>query len=116
MTGVDLHAFFDVLVPKGLCTPTHADHLRAVWTAVKARFPDISLPCCYLAQDDAVALAWTTPTRHVCIDVYPDGDCDWFARDRDTGRLLSRVGGIEMLQDEKLTARFEQLVKATPAP
>ena len=107
-TEADLQAFFDSMVEKQRFAENHIRHVRVVWANLKAKLPELSLPCCAPAEDDAMELYWANRHIHVDIDVYPDGECDWFARDRIADYFESGACGPEVPQ--KLLAWFRKLL------
>jgi hypothetical protein len=72
--------------PTGRFTAGHVQQVRVVWESIKSTLgPSFALPASCPTPDDALQLSWTQVHYHVSIDVYPDGDGDWFARDRHSG-------------------------------
>ena len=70
----------------GRFSSAHVEHLRAVWNLVLASLgPEFALPIACPTEDDGLQLSWTANGRHVSIDMYQEGEGDWFARDRTTG-------------------------------
>jgi len=70
----------------GRFSSVHVEHLRTVWSLVLADLgPEFDLPVACPTQDDGLQLSWTANGRHVSIDMYAEGDGDWFARNRLTG-------------------------------
>lgn len=93
----------------GRFSSAHVEHLRAVWNLVLASLgPEFALPIACPTEDDGLQLSWTANGRHVSIDMYADGEGDWFARNRITGFFeggqLSSAGPLPDVLVEHLKA------------
>ena len=85
----------------------HVAHLRRVWELILSHFsPDFDLPVACPTQDGALQLSWTANGKHTSIDVYANGEGDWFFHDRET---LLFTGG-SLVQGGSLPKDFLRLL------
>jgi len=66
----------------GIFSAEHVGHIKAVCDALSAYGdPTQAGP----TTDGWMELVWDNGRHHLDIDVRPDGTCEWFYRDRETG-------------------------------
>lgn len=91
-----LEAYLDRLGPGPL-----ASHARCLWEAIGHELGEFTVPVVGPVED-GIQFAWTSGQRLLSIDIYPNGDADWFFYDpefgvTDAGEITRIAVGLDFL-------------------
>jgi hypothetical protein len=93
--------------PPWTFTGEHVAAVTTLWEDLNTRFSyTLPLPLTQPTNDGNIQLAWDQGRHYVEIDVCPDGQLEWFYRDRETNELDGTEDDPESAVSEALLRRL----------
>lgn len=85
--GLKGHDDFLTEMANGIISQSTANAARKIWELLQ-RLPDVRIPvpAASAGPDGQVFYSWNSGRHHFEIEILPNGDVEFFYRDRETGR------------------------------
>lgn len=88
-------------------TQKHVNAVSFTFSLIENNFAKLPLPTVQVTNEPAVIMAWDSGEQYIDIEIHPNGEYDWFYRNR----VTREIAGTEDVREQTVGGKFIRKLK-----